>query len=218
MATKLLEQIIEATVAGDPQACAFLAGEAIRQGVDPLVAIEEGYSKGMAIVGEKFARLEYYLPELIRCADAMKAAMEVLRPHLGKGGRAGQGAIVLGTIQGDLHDLGKNIVRTMLEAAGFTVHDLGSNVPVRQFVERAEEHQADIVAASAILTTTMAYMPDLVKLVEETGPRGRFKILLGGAPVTPEFAAKAGADGYGENAAKAVEAARSLVRARKEGK
>jgi len=214
----LIEQIIEATVAGDPQRCASLAEEAIRRGVDPLVAIEEGYSKGMAIVGDKFARLEYYLPELIRCADAMKAAMNVLRPHLGQGQAGGQGTIVLGTIQGDLHDLGKNIVRTMLEAAGFTVHDLGSNVPVRQFVDQAEAHQADIIAASAILTTTMAYMPDLVSLVAETGARGRFKVLIGGAPVTPEFAAKAGADGYGENAARAVNVAKSLVQARKEGK
>ena len=214
----LMEQIIEATVAGDPQRCASLAEEAIRRGVDPLVAIEEGYSKGMAIVGDKFARLEYYLPELIRCADAMKAAMNVLRPHLGQGQAGGQGTIVLGTIQGDLHDLGKNIVRTMLEAAGFTVHDLGSNVPVRQFVDQAEAHQADIIAASAILTTTMAYMPDLVSLVAETGARGRFKVLIGGAPVTPEFAAKAGADGYGENAARAVNVAKSLVQARKEGK
>jgi methanogenic corrinoid protein MtbC1 len=106
----------------------------------------------------------------------------------------------------------------MLEASGFTVHDLGSNVPVRQFVDRAEEHNADIIAASAILTTTMAYMPDLVKLVGETGPRGRFKVLLGGAPVTPEFAAKAGADGYGENAARAVQVARDLAGARKGGK
>jgi corrinoid protein of di/trimethylamine methyltransferase len=215
---KLLEQIIEATVAGDPQRCASLAGEAVRQGIDPLLAIEEGYSRGMAIVGEKFSRMEYYLPELIRSADAMKAAMEVLRPHLGRIAERRQGTIVLGTIQGDLHDLGKNIVRTMLESAGFTVHDLGSNVPVRQFVEKAEEQKADIIAASAILTTTMAYMPDLVKLVGETGARGRFKVLLGGAPVTPEFAAQAGADAYGENAAKAVEVAKSLLPARKGGK
>jgi methanogenic corrinoid protein MtbC1 len=173
----------------------------------------------MSIVGEKFARLEYYLPELMRCADATKAAMEVLRPHLGKGQAAGgRGSIVLGTIQGDLHDLGKNIVRTMLEAAGFTVHDLGCNVPVRQFVDQAEQQRADIIAASAILTTTMAYMPDLVGLVGETGARGRFKIMLGGAPVTPEFAAKAGADGYGENAAQAVDVAKNLLQPNKDGK
>ena len=183
-----------------------------------MLAIEEGYSKGMAIVGEKFSRMEYYLPELIRSADAMKAAMEVLRPHLGKGENRGQGTIVLGTIQGDLHDLGKNIVRTMLESAGFTVHDLGSNVPVRQFVDKAEEQKADIIAASAILTTTMAYMPDLIKLVGETGARGRFNLLLGGARLTPEFAVMAGADAYGENAAKAVEVAKSLLPARKGGK
>jgi len=216
---KLVEQIIEATVAGDQERCVSLAREVVAQGVDPLQAIEQGFSRGMFIVGEKFSRMEYYLPELIRCADAMKAAMNVLRPHLGMGQQvAGRGSIVLGTIQGDLHDLGKNIVRTMLEAAGFTVHDLGCNVPVRQFVDQAEQQRADIIAASAILSTSMAYMPDLIKLVGETGARGRFKIMLGGAPVTPEFAAKAGADGYGENAAQAVDIAKSLLKAKKEGK
>jgi len=216
---KLMEQIIEATVAGDQECCVSLAKQVLAQGVDPLQAIEEGFSRGMSIVGERFARMEYYLPELLRCADAMKAAMEVLRPHLGKGQEAGgRGSIVLGTIQGDLHDLGKNIVRTMLEVSGFTVHDLGCNVPARQFVDQAEQQRADIIAASAILTTTMAYMPDLVNLVGETGARGRFKIMLGGAPVTPEFAAKAGADGYGENAAQAVDVAKSLLQAKKEGK
>jgi corrinoid protein of di/trimethylamine methyltransferase len=219
MSMKLMEQIIEATVAGDPERCVSLARQVVAEGADPLQAIEEGFSRGMSIVGEKFARMEYYLPELIRSADAMKAAVEVLRPHLGRGREAsGRGSIVLGTIQGDLHDLGKNIVRTMLEAAGFTVHDLGCNVPVRQFVDQAEERRADIIAASAILTTTMAYMPDLVKLVGETGERGRFKIMLGGAPVTPEFAAKAGADGYGENAAQAVDVAKNLMQAKKEGR
>jgi len=216
---KLMEQIIEATVAGDQECCVSLAKQVLAQGVDPLQAIEEGFSRGMSIVGERFARMEYYLPELLRCADAMKAAMEVLRPHLGEGQQAGgRGSIVLGTIQGDLHDLGKNIVRTMLEVSGFTVHDLGCNVPVRQFVDQAEQQRADIIAASAILTITMAYMPDLVNLVGETGARGRFKIMLGGAPVTPEFAAKAGADGYGENAAQAVDVAKSLLQAKKEGK
>jgi len=216
---KLMEQIIEATVAGDRERCVSLAREVVVQGIDPLQAIEQGFSRGMSIVGEKFARLEYYLPELMRCADAMKAAMEVLRPHLGEGQAAGgRGSIVLGTIQGDLHDLGKNIVRTMLEASGFTVHDLGCNVAVRQFVDQAEQRRADIIAASAILTTTMAYMPDLANLISETGPRSRFKIILGGAPVTPEFAAKAGADGYGENAAQAVEVARRLLQGKGEGR
>jgi corrinoid protein of di/trimethylamine methyltransferase len=171
----------------------------------------------MLIVGEKFAKMEYYLPELMRCADAMKAALEVLKPHLGKGQESGaQGIVVLGTIQGDLHDLGKNIVKTMLLAAGFTVHDLGCDVSIRRFVEKAEEVNADIIAASAILTTTMAYMPDLVDLLSEMGIREKFKVMLGGAPVTPDFATKAGADGYGENAGEAVRVAKGLMQAKLE--
>jgi corrinoid protein of di/trimethylamine methyltransferase len=215
---ELIERIVEATVAGDQDACTALAREVIDVGIAPLEAIEQGYSRGMQIVGEKFSRMEYYLPELIRCADAMKAAMEVLRPHLGAAeGQKAQGVIVLGTIQGDLHDLGKNIVRTMLEAAGYTVHDLGCDVQVRRFVDQAEQTKADIIAASAILTTTMAYMPDLVSLLTELGVRDRFRVMVGGAPVTPEFARQAGADAYGENAAEAAEVAKRLLAARKGG-
>jgi methanogenic corrinoid protein MtbC1 len=172
----------------------------------------------MAIVGEKFAKMEYYLPELMACADAMKAALDVLKPHLGqdKGG-VSQGLIILGTIQGDLHDLGKNIVKTMLQAGGFEVHDLGSDVSVRRYIEKAEEVDADIIAASAILTTTMAYMPDLAALLGELELKERFSFLVGGAPVTPEYARQAGADGYAENAAEGVEVAKQLVQAKAKG-
>jgi len=176
---KLFEQIVEATVAGDEERCVALAQEVLAKGADPLQAIEQGYTKGMTIVGDKFARMEYYLPELIRCADAMKAAMDVLKPHLGKGQDGGvQGTVVIGTIQGDLHDLGKNIVKTMLQAAGFTVHDLGCDVQVRSFIDKAEELDVDVIAASAILTTTMAYMPDLVNLLSDMNLRDRFKVMV----------------------------------------
>jgi methanogenic corrinoid protein MtbC1 len=173
----------------------------------------------MTVVGDKFSRMEYYLPELIRCADAMKAALDVLKPHLGKNQGGGvQGSVVIGTIQGDLHDLGKNIVKTMLQAAGLTVHDLGCDVQVRSYVDKAEELDADVIAASAILTTTMAYMPDLVNLLADMNLRERFKVMVGGAPVTPEYAEEAGADGYGENAAEAVQMAKALVQSKKGGK
>ena len=213
----LLEQIVEATIEGDEEQCVALAQQVLDQGLDPFEAIQEGFTKGMLIVGEKFARMEYYLPELMACADAMEAALKVLEPHLGQGQERGiQGTIVLGTIQGDLHDLGKNIVKTMLQATGFTVYDLGVMSPVRQFVEKAEEVNADIIAASAILTTTMAYMPDLVDLLREMGIRDKFKVMVGGAPVTPEFAVEAGADGYGENAAEAVNVAKRLMQEKSE--
>jgi len=215
---KIFEQIVEATVAGDQERCVALAQEVLDSGADPLQAIEQGYTKGMTIVGDKFSRMEYYLPELIACADAMKAAMDVLKPHLGKNqDSAVQGSVVIGTIQGDLHDLGKNIVKTMLQAAGLTVHDLGCDVRVRSYIEKAEELDADVIAASAILTTTMAYMPDLVSLLGDMNLRQRFKVMVGGAPVTPDYAKEAGADGYGENAAEAVETAKNLVQSKKGG-
>ncbi len=215
---ELFEQIVEATVAGDEERCVALAQAVIDDGFDPLQAIEQGYAKGMTIVGDKFSRMEYYLPELIRCADAMKAAMDVLKPHLGKGQNGSvQGTVVIGTIQGDLHDLGKNIVKIMLQSAGFTVHDLGCDVQLRSFIGKAEEQDADVIAASAILTTTMAYMPDLVNLLSDMSLRDRFKVMVGGAPVTPEYADEYGADGYGENAAEAVETAKRLVQSKRGG-
>lgn len=208
----LFEQIVEATVSGDRERCASLARETIDQGLDPFEAIQKGFSRGMEIVGEKFENMEIFLPELIMCGDAMKTAMEILSPEIKKGDQGETpGTIVLGTIQGDLHDLGKNIVRTMLEASGFAVYDLGCDVHVRQLIEKAEEVNADIIAASAILTTTMAYMPDLSGFLKETGEREKFKIMVGGGPVTPEYAEEAGSDGYGENATDAVKVAKHLI-------
>ncbi len=214
----LFEQMVEATVDEDEERCVALAQQALDEGTDPFQAIQEGYTQGMHIVGEKFARLDCYLPDLILSARAMNAAVEVLKPRLmQRDDHGSQGTIVLGTIQGDLHDLGKNIVKIMLQAAGFTIHDLGYNVPVRQFVEEAEKVGADIIAASAILTTTMAYMPDIAALLSELGRRDKYLIMLGGASVMAEWAVEAGADGYGENAVEAVEVAKRLMREKKGG-
>ena len=208
----LLEQIVQATVKGDEERCVALAQQVLDEGLNPVEAIQEGYSKAMVIVGDLFARMEYFLPDLMLSARAVNSAMQVLRPHLLQhGGGGGQGTVVLGTIQGDLHDVGKNIVKIMLQASGFDVHDLGVDVSVRRFIEKAEEVDADIIAASAILTTTMAYMPDMGDLMTEMGIRDRFRIMLGGGPVTAEWAEKVGADGYGETATDAVEVAKRLM-------
>jgi len=214
----LLEQIGQATIEGDEEQCVALAQQVLDEGMDPVEAINDGFTKGMVTVGERFARMEYYLPDLMRSAQAVNDAMEVLRPHLlqrDDGGTLGADKkspiVVLGTIQGDLHDVGKNIVKIMLQASGFTVHDLGVDVHIRHLIEEAEKVDADIIAASAILTTTMAYMPDMVDLLTEMGIRDKYRIMLGGGPVTPDWAAEVGADGYGENATEAVEVAKRLI-------
>jgi corrinoid protein of di/trimethylamine methyltransferase len=214
----ILEEIISATVDGDEEKTVALARQAMADGMEPFEVIENGYARGMEIVGEKFATLEYFLPEVMLSADAMTAAIEVLKPYLKEGGKQGsRGTVVIATIQGDMHDLGKNIVKIMLEAAGFVVHDLGADVPVRDLIDKAEAVQADIIAASAILTTTMAHMPDINGILEELGIRDRYMIMLGGAPVIPQWAQEVGADGYGEDASEAVAAARRLMQKKRGG-
>lgn len=214
----LIEAIVDATVHYDEARCVALARQAVDQGLDPFKVIRDGYSRGMQIVGDKFSTLEYCLPEVMLAADAMNAATEVLKPHLIQSHASdSEGVIVLGVIQGDIHDLGKNIVKIMLRAAGFTVHDLGNDAPVRRFIEKAEELSADIIAASAILTTTMSYMPDIASMLSELGLRDKYMIMLGGAPVIADWAMEVGADGYGEDAVEAVDVAKRLMQKKRGG-
>ena len=214
----LIEAIVDATVHYDESRCVTLAQRSIDEGLDPFKVIQEGFSRGMQIVGEKFSTLEYCLPEVMLAADAMTAGTEVLKPQLMESHEGdSQGIIVLGVIQGDIHDLGKNIVKIMLEASGFTVHDLGNDTPVRQFIEKAEAVGADIIAASAILTTTMSYMPDISATLSELGLREKYMIMVGGAPVINEWATEIGADGYGEDAIEAVEVAKRLMQKKRGG-
>jgi corrinoid protein of di/trimethylamine methyltransferase len=212
----LFQRMARAVIEGDEGTCIALAQEVISEGIDPFEAIQHGFTRGMKTVGDKFARLEYYLPDVMRCAAAVEAGVDVLQPYiLERGKQASAGKVVLGTIKGDLHDLGKNIVATMLRAAGFEVFDLGCDTPLRAFVNKAEEVDADIIGVSAILTTTMAYMPDLLSMLEELGHRDRYHVMVGGAPVTPDYAEEIGADGYGETAADAVETAQRIMRERR---
>jgi corrinoid protein of di/trimethylamine methyltransferase len=212
----LFERMAEAVIEGDREACTALAEEVIREGVDPFEAIQRGFTRGMETVGEKFARLDYYLPDVMRCASAVEGGLGILQPYILKQGkRESAGTVVIGTIKGDLHDLGKNIVATMLRAAGFKVFDLGCDTPVRAFIDKAKEVDADIIGVSAILTTTMAYMPDLLSMLEELGQRDQYHVMVGGAPVTPDYAGQIGADGYGETAADAVKTAQRMMRERR---
>jgi len=209
---ELHQQMAQAVIDGNKEKCVALAQQVVEEGIEPFEAIQQGFTQGMEVVGDKFATLEYFLPDVLRCAEAVEAGMKILQPHLlERGDKGSSGTVVLGTIKGDLHDLGKNIVGTMLKAAGFSVFDLGLDTPVRRFVDKAVEVDADIIAVSAILTTTMAYMPDLISLLEEMGLRDRFKVMVGGAPVTPDYAAEIGADGYGETAADAVTMAKRIL-------
>ncbi len=206
----LFTAMYESILDGDEDAAAELAAEALASGVAALTAIDEGFTPGIREAGRLFEEGEFFLPELVTAAQAMKAAMAVLRPALGAGS-AGRslGRVVIGTVPGDIHDIGKTLVGALLSAHGFEVHDEGVDVAIERFVDRARELDADLVCASALLTTTMAAQRRLVAAVRGAGLRAN--VLVGGAPVTAAWAAEIGADGFADNAAAAVDLARRVV-------
>jgi methanogenic corrinoid protein MtbC1 len=165
----------------------------------------------MAVVSRKYDEEEYFVPEILLCADAMYAALEVLRPHVKAESLPHQGKVVIGVIEGDIHDIGKNIVRMMLEGAGLEVHDLGRDVPVARFADEAERLDADIIAMSTLMSTTMEGMRRVVQELERRGTRDRFQILIGGSPLSTTFAESIGAEAYGRDAAEAVRLARQML-------
>lgn len=206
----LLRAMYDAVLDGDDEAAEKLARDALVQGVPPLVAVEEGFVPGIREAGRLFGEGEYFLPELVTSAQAMKAAMTVLQPELAhEAERLSRGRVVIGTAPGDIHDIGKTLVATMLSANGFEVTDLGVDVAVERFVEEARRVQADFVCVSALLTTTMAAQRGLVAAVRQAGLPAR--VLVGGAPASREWAEEIGADGYAENAVGAVELALELA-------
>jgi corrinoid protein of di/trimethylamine methyltransferase len=212
MAEEIYEKLAQAVIEGEPEEAEELAKQALAQGADPLACINEGLMKGIQEVGELFSKGEYYLPELIIGADAMKAALDVLEPALmGDQKREVVGHVVLGTVAGDLHEIGKTLVGTMLTANGFKVTDIGVDKKPEEFIAAIRETNADIVGASALLTTTMLQQEQLIKALEEAGIRDQVKVMVGGAPVTDSFAKKIGADGYAEDAISAVNIAFRLV-------
>lgn len=207
-----MDALQRVVVEGDVAAARRLAQEIIRQGGPVLPAIEHGFAAGIRRVGELWDEGEYFLPELVQGAEAMKAAMEELRPALSQGpaGSEGRGPVVIGTVRGDLHDIGKSLVATLLTAHGFVVHDLGSDVPVEAFVEKSRETGARIVGASALLTTTMTVQREIARAVAAARIPSQPQMLIGGAPTSPAWAAEIGA-AYAENALRAVEAAERLL-------
>lgn len=207
-----LADLAKTVVDGNVEEARAVALAWVESSGNPLEAIEQGFAAGIRRVGELWEEGEYFLPELIQGAEAMKAALVVLQPRLraAQGEQASKGTVVIGTVQGDLHDIGKSLVGTMLTAYGFQVHDLGSDVPIAAFVEATRIRRAEIVAASALLTTTMVAQRDLVRAVEDAAFEWSPKVLIGGAATTPAWAAEIGAL-HAENALRAVAVAESVV-------
>lgn len=203
----------QSVIDGEVEDAERLARQAIAQGIDPLDAINQGFVVGVNHVGEAYAQGEMFLPDLVLAGEAMKAAVAVLEPEMKKQGTERQmlGTVVMGTVEGDIHDIGKTLVATMLSATGFRVYDLGVDVPVSTFLEKAREANADVVGLSALLTTTMIKQKAVIEALEEAGLRPRVKVMVGGAPVTQSWAEEIGADGFSEDAIGAVAVAKDLV-------
>jgi corrinoid protein of di/trimethylamine methyltransferase len=212
MSDEMYEKLAQTVIEGEPDDAETLAKQALADGLDPLTCINEGLTKGIQKVGELFASGEYFLPELIIGAEAMKRALAVLEPAMaGDQSREVVGRVVLGTVEGDMHEIGKTLVGTMLIANGFQVFDIGVDKSAGEFVAAVKENNADIVGASALLTTTMLQQKKLIEALEEANLKDKVKVMVGGAPVTESFASEIGADGYAEDAISAVDLAYRLV-------
>jgi len=206
-----LQALARAILEGKRNEAVVLTQKLVDAGVTPKQILDEGLIAGMSVAGEKFKNGEYFVPEILVAARAMKASMEILRPLLVATDVQPIGTMVIGTVHGDLHDIGKNLVAMMMEGAGFKVVDLGVDVPAEKFIEAAKEHNAQIVGMSALLTTTMTYIPEVIKAFDEAGLRPKVKLIVGGAPVTQEWANQIGADAYAPDAATAVDRCKELL-------
>jgi corrinoid protein of di/trimethylamine methyltransferase len=213
MADKLLTGITASIVEGEPDKTVDLTRQAIEANVEPLIIIDEGLVPGMNVVGERFQSGEYFLPHLIIAASGMQQAMELLEPELQARQQAAEraGTVVIGSVAGDIHEIGKSLVGTMMAASGFQVYDIGVDVPTETFVAKVQETGADILGLSALLTTTMTVQREIIEALEEAGIRDQVKVIIGGAPVNQEWADTIGADGYAEDAVGAIELVNRLA-------
>lgn len=213
MKDDLLARITQGIVEGDPQGAVDLSKQALEAGIDPLTIIEDGLTPGMTIVGDKFAAGEFFLPNMIIAARGMQLAMDMLEPSLRENQQqvSSAGTVVIGTVKGDIHEIGKSLVAAMLSARGFQVLDLGVDVPTDLFLEKVREAGADILGLSALLTTTMTVQREVIQALEQEGLREVVKVIVGGAPVTESWAQEIGADGYAEDAVGAVQLALQLA-------
>lgn len=211
---EILERLKRGVIEYDEEAVRAAANEAISLGIDAQEAIFDGLVPGMEEVGRLYEEQEYFVPEMLMCADAMYAGLDILKPHLKKKDFGVKGQVVMGVVQGDVHDIGKNIVKMMFDVAGFEVHDLGRDVPLEKFVEEQLRTDSEIVALSAMMTTTMVGMKEVIRQIKEKNPKA--KIMIGGAPVTEEIAEKWGADGYAKDANNALKEAIRMIKSLKE--
>jgi corrinoid protein of di/trimethylamine methyltransferase len=195
----------------DEEGAVRAAKEALELKIDAYEAIMEGLAKGMEVVSDKYEREEYFVPEILICSDAMYAAMDVLKPYIKPESVGTPAKVVIGVVEGDIHDIGKNLVRIMLEGAGFEVFDLGRDMPLKNFVSKAEEVDADIIAMSTLMSTTMRGMRGVIEILEKEGLRDKYKVMIGGAPISQSFADQIGADAYGKDASEAVRIAKRFV-------
>ena len=206
-----IEEIALAVEGGKAKVVPGLVQEALDAGIAPMDILNQGLIDAMGVIGEKFKNNEIFVPEMLVAARAMKKGVEVVKPYLGDGSAATKGKMIIGTVQGDLHDIGKNLVLMMIESAGFEVIDLGVDVAPEKFVEGVADPEVKLVGCSALLTTTMPALRETVAMLNQLPNRSQFKIMVGGAPVTQEFAAEIGADIYTDDAAAAAEAAKAAV-------
>jgi len=206
----ILQDLADGVLNMDEDLAVSTALEAIEAGLDAFDAITNGLVVGMNKAGELYDEEEYFVPELLICSDALYAALDILKPHLNRQNDEKKLGCVIGVVEGDTHDIGKNLVKIMLDVAGFEIHDLGRNVPLADFVEKAKEVGAQMICLSTLMTTTMDGMSTVIEMLKEEGIRDRFKVLVGGGPISQAFADRIGADGYADNAASAVRVAKAL--------
>lgn len=206
-----LKQIADKIIEGDVSDAIALVGTALAEGTKPQKILDEGLLAGMAVVGQKFKADEMFIPEVLMSAQAMAEGMSVLKPALTASGGGDLGRVAIGTVKGDIHDLGKNLVIAMLKGAGFKVTDMGVDVPAEKFVEAVRAREVDLIGMSAMLTTTAPYMQTVIQALKDANVRHKVKVIVGGAVVTPEFAKEIGSDAYGRDAMEAAEKARAIL-------
>lgn len=210
---ELFAKLSDAVLEMEEELAATLSKEVVENGVDAFEAIDQGLAHGMYRAGKLFEEEEYFVPELLMCSDAMNAGLDILKPHLKVEEQAEKLKVVIGVVEGDTHDIGKNLVKLMLETSGFELIDLGRDVTPQAFVDKAKEEAAAMIAIGTLMTTTMDGMGEVIKILKSENIRDQFKVIVGGAPISQSFADKIGADGYASNAAQAVKLSKDLLNA-----